>query len=502
MEENINTKIIHTQNMNKFNFSVMLNISVDMNVNIKTILDVNTYLFDQKVECANGKAILSGKIGAKVLYLDTDNMTNILSESTSFSETYLDSTLTNETFLNMSNVNIVNNIISTEGGLKINCDVNIAPVAYINLPLTNNLQPSESLITKKYELKTNSISQFVNTEFSHSVVMETENTINKILCHNSYLTCEQSTAYDNYVLVEGKIISHVLYETIKNDDVLIKELKNVEHFKTDVELSGVSKDDLLDVSFAIDKSMEEVSTEIEDNHSVVTVKNSIKMCGVVEKSQTIEVVDDAYCIDSEIETTSAKRPFNKNQINTSVSDVVSNEMSLSSEEPAIDEVISNLNIKPEITNNYIKDNSVFVEGIITSNLTYIDENKEFKHKEVQVPFILNTKIQTTNLGCINANVSVVDYNVKIKRGTIIEIEYTVFASVVMYEKDSHEIVESITYKSPLDFSKYDFQIFVAKPNETTWELCKRIKILPEDLAKYNKDLPLIMVGGEKIVIKR
>ena len=59
--------------------------------------------------------------------------------------------------------------------------------------------------------------------------------------------------------------------------------------------------------------------------------------------------------------------------------------------------------------------------------------------------------------------------------------------------------------SPLIHSylgEYDYQIFIAKQGETMWDLCKRIKISPENISQYNKDLPLVMNGGEKVIIKR
>ena len=111
MEENSN-KIAYSKNMNKFTFNTTLTIPIDSNANIKTILDVNTFLFDQKVECGNGKAILSGKIGVRVFYLDTDNMTNSVYDHQSFNETYLDNFITSDTFINVLNYSIVNDVLS------------------------------------------------------------------------------------------------------------------------------------------------------------------------------------------------------------------------------------------------------------------------------------------------------------------------------------------------------------------------------------------------------
>ena len=500
MEENV--KVTHAKNMNKFNFNLTLSMPVDTNVNIKKILDVNSYMFDQKVECGNGKAILSGKVGVKVLYLDTDNMTNTLSDTTSFSETYLDNSITSDTYINISDLTIVNHILSTDGNLKINCEINISPVVYMNLALSNDIQTSDMLISKKSQISSNSISQFVNTKFEHTVTLETKDTINKVLSSNCYFIPEKTSAENGYAVVEGKMVSCVIYEPSNNEDTLIKEMKEVSSVKCDVEIDGLNKENSLDLSFYLDKSAEEISTELEDDLSVVTIKNLIRVCGAVLKIVTIDVIDDLYSTENEIEATLTNREFTKKAESYSVSETISNEISLSSEEPAIDEVIANLNQNTDITNTYIKDNTIFLEGIVSSNLVFIDENKELKNKQLEVPFVINTKISSVSLSCVHSHVSIVDSKIKVKRGTNIEVEYTLFINMLVYEKETHEMVDNYKIGKQLDFSKYDFQIFIAKPNETTWDLCKRIKISPNELQNYNKDLPLIMEGGEKIIIKR
>ena len=204
----------------------------------------------------------------------------------------------------------------------------------------------------------------------------------------------------------------------------------------------------------------------------------------------------------QIETTSTSRECTKNIDKFSVTEIVSNETSLSNSETAIDEVVANLSIQPEITNFYIKDNNLFVEGVITSCLVYIDENEEYKLKSIEIPFIINTKHQMDKIDCLHSNIFVIDNKVKVKRGTIIEAEYSILINFSVYSKESHTMVDSFKIGKALDFGNYDYQIYIAKPEETMWELCKRIKISPENLTQYNKNLPLVCLGGEKIIIKR
>ena len=224
------------------------------------------------------------------------------------------SSLTNETLLIVSSSSVSNNILSTESSLKLNCDVNLSLLAYINLPILNNLELTNITITKKSELKTNSISQHINTKFNHTINLETKDTINKILCTNCYFTCEKVTAQDGCMIVEGKIISNMLYESYQDDNLIIKEIKETSMVKCDVEIANLTNDDVLDLTFAIDKFNQEISTEIEDGTTTISVQQSINVCGVSLKPISIDVVDDMFSTSNEIETVSSKREYTKQSL--------------------------------------------------------------------------------------------------------------------------------------------------------------------------------------------
>lgn len=496
MEENF--KIVYAKNLNKFGFNQTINIPIDANANVKSILDVNTYLFDVKVECGNGKAILTGKVGARVLYIDTDNITNSVCDSVNFTETYADAQITSASFLNIQNHTVSYSILDASTTLKINCEVNISPIEYLNLNFASNIEANEHLITKKTPLATNTLSQFVNTSFEQVQVFETADPIGKILCVNSCFAAENVTAKDGFAVVEGKLFTNVLYESNEST----KELKQENPVKYDIEIPGLTKDETLDFSFMVDKSKTQVETELEDNANIITIKNQILVCGAVMKTVETSIVDDIYSTTNIVTFNTTEREVTKHRETISSTEVVTNEINLNSNEPAIDEIVCNLNSRAEITNTYIKDEQVYLEGVISSNLTYVDENKEFKHRELESPFIVNTKISATAYGCVNSSAHVIDTRIKVKRGTIIDVENTLFVTTTVYVKENHTIVDGVTIGKALELNKYDFQIFLTKPNETNWELCKRIKISPEELNKLNKDLPPIMTGTERVIIRR
>ncbi len=503
MEENLDTiKITYAKNLNKLNFSSLISVPINSNVNVKTILNVDSYIFDEKVECGNGKAIITGKLGVKVLYIDTDNISNIVNDSQSFSETFVDESITSDCFINISNASVVGNVLSSDKTLKINCDVNISPTLYLNLALNTSNSSFENMIVKKNEISTNTIACNVDTSFEYATNIETKDNVTKILCYDAYFTPSSLTSYDEYAVVEGKLYSKLLFESASDDESVIKEICDTFNLKSEINIPNITKDCLTDFNFSIDKSKENISTEIEDGNNIITISHNIKVNGVCIKSISIDLIDDMYSVDNEIEISTSKRDYTKNMQTEFVTDNISGEITLDDNETAIDDIISNININAEITNHYLKDNNLYQEGIISSHIIYIDENKEIKHKPIDLPFVINTKIKIDQLDCIHSCINILDNKIKVKRGTVIEFDYSVSIMINIYQKDTKDIIDNMVIGKPLDYSTVDYQIFIAKPNESVWDLCKRIKISPDDISKYNKNLPLIMEGGEKIVIKR
>lgn len=503
MEDNLDIiKITYAKNLNKLNFNSTLSLPIDSNVNIKQILDINSYLYDTKIECGNGKAVYTGRIGIKVLYIDTDNITNTISDSSAFSETYADATITSDCFINMLNSNIVNHVLSSDSILKINMDINVESLLYLNLALPNTTCKYESMIVKKSQIETSTISSFVNSKFEHTINIETKDSIGKILSYNAHFCPSNVSAYDEHAIVDGKLYSTLVYECTNNEESSIKEITDVFNIKSEISISSLSKDNLLDLVYNMNKSNFNITTEIDDDNTVVSVVHEIICTGAIIKNISLDIIDDMYSIDNEIELTTTSREYNKELSCHYMNEILTGEISLDDKETAIDEIISCTNIRSEITNNYIKDNHLLVEGVVSSELIYIDENKEIKAKQIELPFIINTGLSIEKIDCLHTHINISSYKSKVKRGTIIDIEYNISLSLSLYIRESVELIDSFNIGRQLDFSNYDYQIFLGKQNETLWELGKRVKINPDDLIRINKNLPLIMIGGEKIIIKR
>lgn len=500
--ENIDNKIAYTKNLTRQNFNLLINTPVDSNANIKTIININSYIYDKKIETTSNKAIVSGKIGIKVLYIDTDNIFNTLTDSQSFSETITDTSITSDSYINLTNENLVCEVLSFDGILKLNCSMSFNPILYLNMAVPCLDNSYESLITKKCSTQTSVIKNIIETSFEYTCNLETKHNISKILCYRAYFVPKESIACEDSILVSGNIHSSLLYETEEDGQAVLKEICATNMIKTDFSVKNMTNDQILDLTYCIDQSKCDISTEIEDENSVVSITHTIKVCGVSMQNITLELVDDMYSCLNEISLNFSEREFNDGILFDTCDNYILGEITLNEKDTAIDTIISNSNINSEIVNVYLKNESVVIEGIITSQLIFLDENHVYQLKNTEIPFILDTKISKETFESNKVEMKILDCKSKAKRGTIVEFEYSVLINITNYSTSKIKFVDNFTIGKSLDFSKYDYQIYLAHQNESLWELAKRICITPEELCKYNKNLPLVMNGNEKVIVKR
>ena len=308
MEENLNlSKITYAKNLQALKVNTSISISVDSNVNIKKILDINSYLFETKTECGNGKVIITGKIGTKVLYIDTDNQTNTVTENQSFSETYTNQSITSGCFINVSNYSIDYSILSSDSNLKIGYEITFNPVVYVNLPLNTN-NNFENMIVKKSEITSNTITNFINSSFDYTAVFETKDKILKVLSYNAQYTNLNLTSNENYAVLEGKLI----YETTENDENKIKQITDCFNIKTDINIENLTSESILDVNYNLDLSNQNITTENEEDNNIISIFNKILVTGICSKNIKLEVVDDLYSTENEVDVNYINRDLTKN----------------------------------------------------------------------------------------------------------------------------------------------------------------------------------------------
>lgn len=506
MEENNGLKITRTANLPSLNIKTQLAIPIDSNANIKQILSINACLIDTQIEPSSfNKAILKGKLGVKAVYLDTDNLYNTVSDSVAFTETLSSDNITADCQISVVGSQFICNFDTDDRGLKVYIEGSIDTFCNLNLPLNPLSQTDDGLVCKKTALQACScIQQLDNKSVNYSFDFNIDNKaiINKLLSYDSKVIVDDCKCYDGYIIISGDIFNTITYETAGENGNCVNIFNNSTKFKSELEAKNCDADCFADIECVIDLTNTQISPDISDTGTKLNFDYSIRANGFIYKNINVDVVEDVYSLDSEIELINNKYILCKKSPSFKSSETVDSEITLA-DEINVDEIIGIVDCDASVVQHEFKNGQLILEGVISGNLLYLDENKEIRHLSTQVPYTIGLKQENTENICgVRVMVTPTNCKCKIKRGNTLILDYEVCVCGSIYHQVEVELIENIKYGKPTNYGDIAFQIYLAHPNENRWDLCKRLHVTDEQLCASNKDLPVSFIGGEKVIVYR
>lgn len=496
---NNENKLSHIIELPNLNFKTQMNIPIDANAHIKTIINIQPYLFDTKLECVNSKCEVKGKIGAKIIYLDIDNVYNTLTGEISFAENVLDNNLTGDVQVLMSNEQISSSVSFDDLHLKIDLSVNAKLVGNINLNLNLCDTENPDLISKKQTITTCCSVDKIDARNNLETNIKLPYRANKILNIAICPVVSKVESNSNYVTISGNSTIQVLYDVDSDTSCELKYFCNSYPFKYEVQANSNS-DSIANVSLHLDNSSINFSCELNESETDIALDYDIVTNGFVFNPLSIEYCDDIYSTSSQIDTTFSEREFDNIQPLLTFGANVDGELQIA-DSTQIDEIISCINHSCLITQCYNEQNSIVLEGVITSNLIYMNEERQVLSLNCELPFSVSKNV---DLDCktLNFDAVVVNCKTKIKRGNILALDYEIEIMGYTNVCKQAKMLSTIKYGEKIEYGDIAFQICVAKNGENLWDFCKRTHTTESQIKELNKEIPPVFQGGEKILIFR
>ena len=246
----------------------------------------------------------------------------------------------------------------------------------------------------------------------------------------------------------------------------------------------------------------QMTTDIGESSTNIDFELSININGFIYKNINLDIIEDLYSLNNELELEYKQYSVCKKSFTFKTSELVDSEITLA-DEISVDEIVGMASLSSSITGHTIKQDMLSIEGVISGNLLYLDENREIKYMPTQIPFAINIKQELDiNPGAVHINVTPISYKSKIKRGNTLIIDYEVCVFGSIYINDNLSLIQNVKFVKPISYDDIAFQIYIAHANENRWDLCKRTHTTPEKLIQFNKENPTTYQGGEKIIIYR
>ena len=319
--------------------------------------------------------------------------------------------------------------------------------------------------------------------------------IKKIISLESSAIINDCETEKNMVTVTGETLSRVVYLTDddKFEDAYVKAAfkEEVEVENTEEKMKAICKANV-DLKNSVTELLES------DKGTKISVKIPLRLNLYIFSEEEIDVVEDLYSTQNEIALSSESFDMTKICKSENLESKIDGSLVLSDEKPRIDKIIFNGGNSVNVTNSYIENKELFVEGIVKTTVVYLnDDEGTLNSVEIEIPFVSSDKIGVEGeaVACVDA--VLYDVDVSVKRGREIMFDGKVkMTARICYDEISATITSAEKGEEFIEKDCAMMYVF-GKTGESLWSVAKRNKIKQEQLIAQNSDVsfPLIQDTG-------
>lgn len=490
--------VVKKKRLDKGSFNVECN--VETNVEIDKILSVCHTAQAENAEILNGVVNYSGIIDLCILYCTVDGEIGTINSSCPFSSKFEDACISVGDKINIK-VDVEDYSIEsvTSSNIKINCTIMQSAMLILCREVGNVSAGDENICLKEDEILINTLIGEAKEVFTVESEFSIKEPVKKVLIADCQVSVKSVESGVNFVSVGGEVVTRLLYLTEKDR---FESTYITENFKEEVELEGVTRDSVSEAVAFIKKNA--VKCEIDEAEKGVNIKLTIpveiKVVSYQEKNEV--VIKDIYSIENELEVTTESFEMSKQYACDYFESKIDGTLTLEEDKPRVDKIMFVGGSNLTVTNSYLKNGEVCVEGVSKTNVVYLNDETNALHSvTIEVPFVVSDK---ANVPCENAEVSICavlyDVDVVVKKGREFYFDAKLKVNI---NYDCEEIGAVISKVEPTGVhSEKDcaIELVFASAGQTAWDVAKSMKVREDTIMLQNPEIQFPLEQDENIII--
>lgn len=312
-----------------------------------------------------------------------------------------------------------------------------------------------------------------------------------IECVESRICVSKATASADMVMVEGEIVSDIVYGGSEVGHISLRT-----PFGTEIEAKSLSANKV----FATAR-LDDVRASAVENSIVVNYE--IEISGFVYEEKELSLICDAFSVEHELNKTMETRTLVVNRDCTYYTDEVSGTVTLASEMPIVDRIVAPIGTNVLISSAYASDGRVTVEGLVRSNVIYYsDETSSYGSVGVEVPFSLVRQMSASEGDEVFACAEALSVTVKIRRGNEIELRTELGLGISLSESKEIRLIGELGEGDAIKPPECAISMHIGGKKETLWDVSRSLCITPDEVMAQNPELSFPLSGGERIICYR
>ncbi len=488
--------VVKKKRLEKSQFNVECNVATE--VEVDKILSVCHTAEVENAEILNGCVNYSGSLDVCILYCTVDGEIGTINSSCPFSSKFEDEMIKVGDKIKID-VKVEDCQIEsvTSSNVKVNCACVQSSILILCREVNYVSSGDENMCMKEDEMVVDVLVGQAKEIFAVESEITIKEPIRKLLLTDSQVSIKSIESGVNFVSVGGEVVTRLLYLTEKDR---FESCYVTDNFKEEIELEGVTRESVSEAIATIKRAS--VKCELDNDDKGVNVKLTIpveiKVTAYQEKRE--RVVKDLYSTTCELEVSTESFEMTRQLPNETFESKIDGTLSLDENQPRVDKIMfvggSNLNI----TNTYLRDGEVFVEGVAKTNVIYLnDETNSLNSVTIEVPFVVSDKASVEN-GEVCANAVLYDVDVVVKKGRELYFDAKLKVNVSYDCDEIGAVISSVNLAAEYPERDCAIELVFANGGQTAWDVAKAFKVTEQTIMFNNPEVVFPLEHDENLIV--
>jgi len=326
--------------------------------------------------------------------------------------------------------------------------------------------------------------------------------IQKILKKDAHIKIKDKQVADNRVIIQGDINIRLLY-SCEDQNEPIQNISYDMPFTHTIDIMGAYQGMDCSENVWVQELFVEPREDINGELRILSIEAVISGEAQVFETDEQEILVDAYCPGMVME------PKNKKVKLTQVVDekqdqtVIKEVITFPDTVPRAEQVL-HTEVRPVITDQYISDERVIIEGVLVSNIIYrsADVSAELASLKEDIPFRHSMDVQgiTEDMDC-SSQLMVEHVSCSLIAPDQVELRAVVAAQVSVFSSSEQEVMLGVDVKEAEDLKDSGIYIYFVQPGDSLWSVAKKYNTTTDNILKFNNiEEPYVLHTGDKLLI--
>lgn len=494
--ESNNFNVVKKTKLQKGEFNVECNVAVTCS----KILTVSAFASVANSEVLNGSINYSGNIDVRLVYMTEEGEIGTVASTCPFTSRFEGDYITNgqKAIISVKVIDATVEGVSSDN-IRINVNVEQSGVLISNVEVHSIASHDPDVCCKTEDINVirfvgeNSENITVNSEFS------VREPIKRLILTESQALVKGVESGVNFVSVSGEVVTRLLYLT-ENDKFETGYVYDT--FKEEVELEGATRDSQVE-GYAFVKC-DGVKTEIEESEKGVKIKVEVPLLLAVKayEEANVTVIKDLYSTANEIKVNTESFDMTVVCPMEEAEGKIDGSLTLDDEKPRVDKIMFVGGNNVVISNSYINDGEINIEGIASTTVVYLnDETNTLNSVQIDVPFVITDKFNHDNIeGILNVDAIVCDVDVVVKKGREFYYDAKIKASVNYCHPVVSGVISEATNLEAYPEKDYGMELLFAHAGQDAWDIAKEAKIKEEMLILQNPEVVFPLEEDKNLIL--